>query len=62
MLRGVNTIIARTDAYKVVWWEDWHNIAHSLSKKKEEGDDVTSDAALADAKLKMLDTFAYNDF
>ena len=48
MLRGVNTIIARVDNYAVVWLEDWHNIAHSLSKKKAEGIDISTDAILAD--------------
>ena len=62
MLRGINTIIFRVDNFAVVWRQDWHNIAHSLSKRKAEGVDITSESTLADTKLKMLDTFAYDDF
>ena len=62
MARGINTIIARRDGFSVVWWEDWHNIAHSLAKQKAEGVDITSEAVLEDPKLKMLDSLAYERF
>lgn len=62
MMRGINTIIAKVDGYKVEWWQDWHNMAFSLAKQKAEGNDIKQDSVLAQPKLKMFDTAAYDQF
>ena len=62
MMRGVNSIINKVDGFNVDWWQDWHNIAFSLAKKKAEGEDIKKEEALADSKLKMFDTAAYDQF
>ena len=62
MTRGINSIIAKTDGYKVEWWQDWHNIAFSFAKQKAEGVDISDESVQKIPLLKMFDTAAYDKF